>query len=73
MNPNVENTKARPDDTVLSIQCSHPSSHVSSKSSHSSSPSLMDDLPPLEYDYVLQQNKLSTGEKRERQKDLIKI
>ena len=52
MNPNVESTKARPDDTALSIQRGHPPSRASTESSHSSSPSLMDDSPPLDCDYA---------------------
>ena len=37
MNPNVDSTKARPDDTALSIQRGHPPSCMSTESSHSSS------------------------------------
>jgi len=54
MSPNFKNTKARPDDTALSIQKIHPPSHVSTESSHSSSPSLMDDSPPSDCDYAEQ-------------------
>ena len=52
MNPNVESTKARPDNTALSIQWGRPLSHMSTESSHSLSPSLMDDFPPLDCDYA---------------------
>ena len=52
MNPNVESTKARPDDTALSIQRGRPPSHASTESSRSSSPSLMDDSPPSDCDYA---------------------
>jgi len=51
MSPNFENTIARPDDTALSIQRDCPSSHTSTQSSHSSSPSLMDNSPPSDCDY----------------------
>ena len=52
MNANIENTKARLNDTALSIWHSHPSSYVSTESSCSSSPSPMDNLPPSEYNYA---------------------
>jgi len=52
MNPNVKNTKARPDNTALSIQCGRPPSHMSTESSHSSFPSLIDDLLPLDCNYT---------------------
>ena len=52
MNPNVESTKARPDDTALSIQRGRPPSRASTESSRSSSPSLMDDSPPSDCDYA---------------------
>jgi len=52
MSPNVENTKARPDDTTLSIQRGRPPPHASTESSRSSSPSLMDDSPPSDCDYA---------------------
>jgi len=52
MSPNFKNTKARPDNTTLSIQKGRPLSQASTESSHSSSPSLMDDSPPSDYDYA---------------------
>ena len=52
MNPNIDNTKARPDDTALNIRRGRLSSRASTESSPSSSPSLMDDSPPLECDYA---------------------
>ena len=52
MNPNVECTKMRPDDTALSIQRGRPPSYASTESSRSSSPSLMDDSPPSDCDYA---------------------
>ena len=52
MSPNFENTKARPDDTTLSIQKVHPPFCASTESSHSSFPSLMDDSPPSDCDYA---------------------
>jgi len=52
MSPNIENTKARPDDITLSIQQGYPPSCASTESSHSSSSSLMDDSPPLDCDYA---------------------
>ena len=54
MNPNVDSTKARPDDTALSIQRGRPPSCMSTESSHSSSPSLMDDSLPSDCDYAEQ-------------------
>jgi len=52
MSSNVENTKARLDDTTLSIQRGCPPSCVSTDSSHSLSLSLMDNLLPSDCDYV---------------------
>jgi len=52
INPNINSTKARPDNTALSIQRGHPPSCVSTESSCSSSPSLMDDSPPLDCNYT---------------------
>jgi len=52
MSPNFENTTARPDNTALSIQRGCPPSHASTESSHSSSPSLIDDSPPSDCDYA---------------------
>jgi len=52
MSPNFENTIARPDDTALSIQRGHPPSCTSTESSHSLSPSLMDDSPSSDCDYA---------------------
>ena len=42
------------DNTALSIQRGHLLSHASTESFHSSSPSLMDDLPPLDCNYAEQ-------------------
>ena len=50
MNPNIDNTKARPDDTALNIRRGRLSSCASTESSPSSSPSLIDDSPPSECD-----------------------
>jgi len=52
MSPNFENTIARPDDTALSIQRGCPPSCASTQSFRSSSPSLIDDSPPLDCDYA---------------------
>ena len=52
INPNVENTKARPDNTALNIQRGHPPSHTSTESSHSLFPSLIDDLLPSYCNYT---------------------
>ena len=52
ISPNFENTTARPDDTALSIQRGCPPSRASTESSHSSSPSLMDDSLPSDCDYA---------------------
>jgi len=52
MSPNIENTKARPDDTALSIQRGCPPSCASTESSCSSSLSLMDDSPPSDCNYA---------------------
>jgi len=52
MSSNIENTKARPDDTALSIQQGCPPSCASTDSSHSSFPSLMDDSPPSDCEYM---------------------
>jgi len=54
MNSNVNSTKARPDNTALSIQRGCSPSCVSTKSSHSSPPSLMDNSPPLDCNYAEQ-------------------
>ena len=54
MSPNFENTIARPDNTALSIQRGRSPSRVSTKSSRSSSPSLMDDSPPSDCNYAEQ-------------------
>jgi len=52
ISPNVKNTKARPDNTALSIQQDCPLSCTSTDSSHSLFPSLMNNSPPLDCDYV---------------------
>jgi len=52
MNPNVKSTKVRPDNTTLSIQQDCPPFYVSTESSCSSFPSLIDDLPPLDCNYA---------------------
>jgi len=63
MSPNFKNTIARPDDTALSILRDRPPSRASTDSFCSSSPSLMDDLPPSDCDYaerVAAQNNMDT-------------
>jgi len=52
MSPNFKNTKARLDDTTLSIQKVCPPFHANTESSHSSSPFLMDNSPSSDYDYA---------------------
>ena len=54
INTNIENTKARLDDTALSIWYSRLSSCVSTESFCSLSPSSMNNSPPLKYNYAEQ-------------------
>jgi len=62
MNLNIENTKARPNDTAFNIQHDCLLSRMSTKSSHSSFSSLMNNLPLLECNYakwVVAQNNMN--------------